>query len=240
MKRDLPRLRVAYAKGERLAYLGHLEVLTTMERALRRSGLPVSIGNGFARRMRVQFSQALPVGASSACEYLDARLEERVDAQEALDRLVRATPAGLAPTRAAYVRGDLPALEAWLDRASWELQLARVCSADELAGAIRELGERGELRYLRGDREKVVDLARTLVGFEVREDEGVLTLALDTRSGSGGSLRPQVLLDAALSLLGVSAADAPHVRRTRQAHEEHGRLVEPFDVSEQVADIPLS
>ena len=59
MKAGLPRLRVAYKKGDRLAYLGHLEVLTTMERSIRRAGLPVSIGNGFARRMRVQFSQAL-------------------------------------------------------------------------------------------------------------------------------------------------------------------------------------
>ena len=52
MADELFRLRVAYAKDGRLAYLGHLEVINTVERSIRRSGLPFSVGNGFARRMR--------------------------------------------------------------------------------------------------------------------------------------------------------------------------------------------
>ena len=60
-KAELARLRVAYVKDRRLAYLGHLDLISTVERCVRRSGLPFSIGNGFARRMRIQFSSALPV-----------------------------------------------------------------------------------------------------------------------------------------------------------------------------------
>ena len=79
-KRELPRLRFRYGKDERLAFLGHLEVIGTIDRCVRRARLPFSIGNGFARRMRIQFSQALPVGASSCCEYFDVKLTERIDA----------------------------------------------------------------------------------------------------------------------------------------------------------------
>ena len=242
VKAGLPRLRVAYRKGERLAYLGHLEVLTTMERSIRRAGLPVSLGNGFARRMRVQFSQALPVGASSSCEYLDVRLEERMDAAEALERLACATPPELAPYRAAYVRRDLPALEAWLNRVDWAVGLGPVCPARELSEAIGEVWRAGEVRYLRGEKEKVVDLAATLLGFEVGEDgaTGGLTLSLKTRTSPAGSLRPQVLLDAALERLGVPPAEAPQVRRTRQLHEEDGCLVEPLAPLEQEGRAPLS
>ena len=241
VKAGLPRLRVAYKKGERLAYLGHLEVLTTMERSIRRSGLPVSLGNGFARRMRAQFSRALPVGASSCCEYLDVRLDERVDEGEALERLVRATPPELAPYQAAYVRRDLPALEAWLNRVDWAVELGAVCPAAELFDAIGEVRRSGELRYLRGEKEKVVDLEKTLVGFEVGEaKDGTLTLGIDTRTSPAGSLRPQVLVDAALRSMGLPPADAPRVRRVRQAHEEDGCLVEPFGPLEQAARAPLS
>ena len=229
VKADLARLRVRYAKGERLAFLGHLDLISTMERCIRRAGLPFSVGNGFARRVRVQFSSALPVGASSTCEYLDLRLTERMDPDEALARLRAATPAPLAPDRAAYVPGRLPALEAWLNRVDWAVELGPVCPADELAGAIREVWRAGELRYLRGEKEKVVDLARTLTGFEVGKDErGALLLALDTLTSPAGSLRPQVLLDAALARLGLPAAEAPRVRRLRQVHDEDGCLVEPF------------
>ncbi len=137
VKADLARLRVEYGKDRRLALLGHLDLIATIERCVRRADLPFSIGNGFARRMRIQFSGALPVGASSACEYFDLRLDERVDAGEALSALRAATPSALAPTRAAYVPGRLPALEAWLDRASWEVVCAGASfSATELAEAI--------------------------------------------------------------------------------------------------------
>ena len=97
-----------YGKGDRLAFLGHLEVLETQNRCIRRARLPFSIGNGFARRMRIQFSQALPVGASSTCEYFDLRLSEEIPADEVLARLRAATPPALAPTRAAYVEGRVP------------------------------------------------------------------------------------------------------------------------------------
>ena len=73
------RLRVRYRKDGRLAYLGHLEVLGTINRSIRRSGVPFAVGNGFARRIRLQFSQALPVGASSVGEYYDLMVTERLD-----------------------------------------------------------------------------------------------------------------------------------------------------------------
>lgn len=59
-KRELPRLRFQYGKDERLAFLGHLEVIGTIDRCVRRARLPFSIGNGFAR------SHAHPVLAGPA------------------------------------------------------------------------------------------------------------------------------------------------------------------------------
>ena len=228
-KAELARLRVEYAKDERLAYLGHLEVLGTLERSIRRAGLPFSLGNGFARRMRVQFSQALPVGASSACEYFDLRLTERVDPGEALELLRAATPGGLAPLRAAYVPGRLPALEAWLDRSWWEVEARGVpWGADELARALAAVAERGELTWLRGDKPKTVDVASTLVAFEAADAGGGVLLALQTALTGGNALRPQVLVDEALSGAGLARYDSLRVRRVRQAHEEDGRLVEPL------------
>ena len=136
-KRELPRLRFRYGKDERLAFLGHLEVIGTIDRCVRRARLPFSIGNGFARRMRIQFSQALPVGASSCCEYFDVKLTERIDAAEALAMLAAATPPALAPVAAAYVDEPQGALEAWLTRAAWEVEVARPSSPRPSTGCAR-------------------------------------------------------------------------------------------------------
>lgn len=228
VKAELPRLRVEYAKDSRLAFLGHLDLIATVERCIRRAGLPFSVGNGFARRVRIQFSGALPVGASSAREYFDLRLTERVDPAEALERLRAATPSALAPSRAAYVPGRLPALEAWLDRSEWEVEAPG--APFDAAGILRGVDavrERGELTYLRGEKVKRVDVAATLAGFSARDAAGGVRMRVETRS-AGCSLRPQVLLEAAADALGSPHAPALRVRRVRQAHEEDGRLVEPF------------
>lgn len=227
-KADLPRLRVEYVKDERLAWLGHLEVEPTIERSIRRSRLPFSIGNGYARRMRVQFSQALPSGASSAGEYYDLLLTEPVDEAEALSRLGQSTPTGLAPQRCAYVDGHLPALEAWLDRSRWELVLlCNDVSPEALRAALVTLSEQGTLTYLRSGKEKHVDLTRTLVGFEVGMSESGPAISLETRSDLRAALRPRALVEAALALAHVEGSRPLRTRRVGLWHEnDDGSLVE--------------
>ncbi len=52
------RLRVAYKKDDRLAFLGHLELIGTIERCVRRAQLPFRVGNGFAKHGRSVLSGA--------------------------------------------------------------------------------------------------------------------------------------------------------------------------------------
>ena len=49
------RLRVRYGKRDRLKYLGHLELIHTIERIVRRAGLPYAVTQGFSPHMRVGF-----------------------------------------------------------------------------------------------------------------------------------------------------------------------------------------
>ena len=239
-KPDLNRLRVCFGKDGRLAYLGHLEVINTVMRSARRAGLPFSVGNGFAQRMRIQFSQALPVGAASVCEYYDLYLTEHVDAGEALERLVAATPAALAPTRACYVRGRLAALEAWLTRAHWRVRLSgagKGFCAEGLDQALRELVEIGKIDFMRGDKPRTIGLTDTLVAWEAHNGQveggfSTIDLALDTRSSNLGALRPAVLLEAAMlrPALQASTLDSLRVVRVGQWHEdEDGALIDPYD-----------
>ncbi|MCC6097840.1 MAG: TIGR03936 family radical SAM-associated protein [Olsenella sp.] len=225
-REQLHRLRVEYGKDGRLAYLGHLEVINTMGRCIRRSGLPFSVGNGFARRIRLQFSQALPVGASSRCEYYDLLLTDRVNEGEALVRLRGATPAGLAPVWCGYVPRELPAIEAWLTRSAWEVSFSRGVDRDALDGALRQLRDRGSLEYMRGEKRKVVDLGQTLVGWDW-DEPGVLTL--QTRATNQASLRPAVLLSATQGVLGREVPPYS-VCRVGLWHEGvDGSLVEGLD-----------
>ena len=80
----------------------------------------------------------------------------------------------------------------------------------------------------------------SLVCVSADDVEDGVALRLETRSSGVGALRPQVLLDAAFALMGRPALDAPRVRRVRQAHEESGRIVEPFGPFGNEGCAPLS
>ena len=56
------RLFLSISKGEELRFLGHLDYLRTMERAIMRSGLPVAFSEGFNPHMKISMDSALGVG----------------------------------------------------------------------------------------------------------------------------------------------------------------------------------
>lgn len=223
------RLRVAYGKDERLAYLGHLEVLATIERSVRRAGLPFAVSQGFARHMRLQFTQALPTGASSCCEFYDVQLLEPVEEHEALEALRGSTPPDLAPTRVGYVPRNLPALEAWLTRSRWDITIdGEALCASAFLDAVAEVKSAGKLHFMRGDKPRVVDVPSTLVSLDAVADANRLHVVMDTRATGAGALRPGVLVAHICEHYpeALPSGYAMKVRRTGQWHEEDGRLVE--------------
>lgn len=223
-------LRVNYKKTGRLRHLGHLDLLRALERSIRRASLPFCLTQGYSPRMKCAYSAALPVGAASEHEYYDLSLSSYLEPEEALARLQRSTPKDLAPLAAAYVDPHSPALGAWLNRGRWQLDLATTASAHALAQALKALAEKGQLTYLRGRKEKKVDLTATLVSWTVEPlDPGWLRVTVDTRSSNEGSLRPEVLVRTAFEGEGLAGEtlEACHVERLGQWHEEeNGNLVE--------------
>lgn len=228
---SLHRLRVEHIKQDRIAYLGHLEMLATLERCIRRAGLPFAVSNGFAKHMKVQFSQAIPVGASSTCEYFDVFLTEHVPVEEAFAALENSTPRALAPQRAGYIGPRPDALEKWLSRARWTVSLrGSGLSCEGIEEAARLLVERGSFTFMRGDKQKTADLAATFVSLKAAPAEGEgLELVLETRSSPEGALRPAVFIDALVREY-PELAGAPTsvlVARVGQWHENEDGSLEP-------------
>lgn len=219
------RLRVRYAKDGRLAYLGHLEVMETIMRSVRRSGLPFEVSNGFARRMRIQFSQALPVGAASLGEYFDLLLAEPLDAEYALERLVMGSPAALSPNAAVILPRRVAALEAWLNFSRWEVSMRHegLC-ATSFDAQLREVWDADVLHFMRGDKPRTISLKSTLLSCTATDVEGGIDLVLETLSSNQGALRPAILMQA------VCGCAPLRVCRVGQWHKnEDGSLIDPME-----------
>ena len=88
-------LRAVFEKSGRAVFISHLDLFRTMQRALKRSKLPVWYSQGFNPHIYLNFPLALSLGVSSRTEFMDLSVTEMTDLDEAMDRLNAVMPEGI-------------------------------------------------------------------------------------------------------------------------------------------------
>ncbi|MCK4351872.1 TIGR03960 family B12-binding radical SAM protein, partial [candidate division WOR-3 bacterium] len=88
------RYRVKFEKSEELRFLGHLDLVQAILRAVIRSEIPIAYSKGFRPSPKISFSPPLPFGVTSEEEYFDISLLRRPTG-DIKDLLNRTLPKGL-------------------------------------------------------------------------------------------------------------------------------------------------
>lgn len=99
---DKKNIRVFFEKKDRAIYISHLDLLRTMQRALKRSGLPIWYSEGFNPRIYLNFPLALSLGTEGVREPMDMAIVEDVSFEEITEKLNGACPEGIRIVSAAY------------------------------------------------------------------------------------------------------------------------------------------
>src|ERR1051325_1800398 len=86
---------ITFEKGEPVRWLGHLDILRTFERAIRRADLPVAFSAGFNPRERIAFANALSVGVTGGAELATLELTGPMPPDEIVSRLNAKLPPGI-------------------------------------------------------------------------------------------------------------------------------------------------
>jgi radical SAM superfamily enzyme YgiQ (UPF0313 family) len=73
------RYRVMFEKRGRARFLSHLEMLNVIQRALRRSGLPLSFSEGFHPHPKLSAGPSLAVGMEGFGEFFDVELTDQAE-----------------------------------------------------------------------------------------------------------------------------------------------------------------
>ena len=87
-----------------MRYIGHRDLLRSMERLLRRTQLPVAMSEGFHPKVRMSFPSALALGVAGKEEVVELDLTVPVSADDVIQRLNEASYTGLAFHSAITVR----------------------------------------------------------------------------------------------------------------------------------------
>ena len=82
-------------KGARIRFTGHLDLMRTMQRALRRSGLPVRYSQGFNPHMLLNAAAPLSLGMPGLREIIEVPVGEEITPEAFQERLNAALPPDL-------------------------------------------------------------------------------------------------------------------------------------------------
>lgn len=88
-------VRGVFRKYGRTVFISHLDLFRTMQRAMKRSKIPVWYSEGFNPRIYLNFPLALALGVESCCEVMDFEIVEETPYDEMLAALNRVLPDGL-------------------------------------------------------------------------------------------------------------------------------------------------
>ena len=92
------RIRIRFSKQGRLKFIGHKDLLRTLEALFRRARLPLAMSQGFHPKVRMSFPTALALGFESIDEVLELEMNEsakQVDTDALLADLNRQSLEGL-------------------------------------------------------------------------------------------------------------------------------------------------
>ncbi len=205
--------RIFYRKTGRAKYISHLDLARCMQRAVKRTGLPVWYTVGFNPRLYLGFALPLPLGQESVCETVDLCLMEDIPFEEVLCRINQALPVGIEGFAIA-APVHKPEAIAW---AEYGLRL----EADGCAGEVlREKFERFwgqervevEKKTKKGSRRIDLKSGIRLLGLE--PESGCLCLRIQTEAGTSRNINPTLLTDAFIQAEGL---ESPCVQVLRQA-----------------------
>ena len=195
------RYLIKYTKESGIKFIAHLDLMRTIQKIIRRSGLPATYNRGFNPNLNLSIAQPLSVGVYSCGEYMDLPLGEEVDEQEILDRLNAKSAEGikfLTCTKIVNVEGEkkLPQAMALIDACSYRIKI-KYNNTDNLSSELEKMLKDSEWRTIKKSKkgEREVDIKSLVYKFEYEIKDNVLIIETLIQSGSREHLSADLLVE---------------------------------------------
>lgn len=175
--------RAFFSKTGRAKYISHLDLSSTVIRAMKRTKLPIWQTEGFNPRTYVTFMLPLSLGQEGEHEAMDFRLTEDVPFDEVKERLNAALPPDIRVTEVTVPKDKNTDITA----ARWRIDFT--CDPDKL----RRLCEKEQINVEKRTKKGVstVDLKPLMTDVEIAGNQLMLTLP----AGNSFNINPALLFE---------------------------------------------
>jgi len=133
------RIIAKFEKREAVRFVSHLDVQRVFQRAFRRADIPLAYSQGFNPHPLLSYATALAVGYTSEAEWLDIKLERRMEADEFAYAVNRVLPQGFRILEAIEAPEGLPTLTGLMCAARYELSIDCDVDTNLLKAAVEKL-----------------------------------------------------------------------------------------------------
>ena len=216
------KIRCEYSKGSQARFSSHLDTIRMFVRTLRRANVGVAYSQGYHAHPLLSFGPPLPLGFTSRTEYVDIEILEQIPRQ--FDKLInRHFPPGFEMRRFVGIPPHAQSLDSAINLAQYRIVLGGGFDKGRMMEAAERLLKFNSYKVKRG--EKDVDIRLLII--DIRCENGGLDLSL--RIGSGGSARPDEVLDALLPRY-EDPPEGVRIERTHLFVEKQGLKMNPMEI----------
>ena len=231
----MAKLRLEITKGEEIRYISHLDYASAMERAIIRAKLPVAYSEGFNPHMKISFASALAVGVTSQAEYIDIECKAEIDVNQAVEHLKATLPMGIRIKGAAYIQGNVPALMAIVNLATYEITVPLLAEdIGIIEDSIRWFNEAEAVLYTRESPKgkKEIEIKQYMAKpITLTALEKAVCLILEIRITPTGSIKPGEVLGALVAMFDLPVdIDNLLIHRTGLYISNANRQVSPVEL----------
>ncbi len=195
------RYVIKFAKEGDIKFISHLDLLRTIQKIIKRSGLPVEYSKGFNPHMSISIAQPLSVGMYSEGEYMDVVLVEKVDPAVIIEKLNKSAPLGIKIFDAIYVheipnQKNAPQTMAAIDAAENCIKI-KYNDSKLLKEEMEKLLSEKEWVTLKKSKkgEKMTDIKPMVKTLSYSINDNVLTVTSLVSCGSRENLSAQLLAE---------------------------------------------
>jgi radical SAM-linked protein len=190
----MQKIRVKFSRGEKIKFISHLDITRLWERALRRSGVPLTYSQGFSPHPQISLAVPLSVGMTSEAELMDVVCDRPVTPQWFEGALSQQLPDGISITLVQAVAAQLPSLQSQVRFAEYRVLVKTEKTREEIEDMVNHLMSLKTLtwQHQRDTGAKTYDLRALVALLMLLEYEpGSVTLGMRLRSDNLGSGRPE-------------------------------------------------
>lgn len=186
------RIGIEFAKTGPAKFISHLDLQRAFSRAIRRSGQPVKLSQGFNPHYIVSFASALALGTESESECVEMATTKEVSVETFLAELHKALPPGLRAKRAVRLGDKAPKLMAAVREAEYTVFIQNA-DLEKINFAVCDIISQTEINAVKMSKGKQKSFNMRSMIISLKLDGDVLRMRL--AAAPTGSLKPDYVID---------------------------------------------